>query len=63
VVYLPMLNGPSRYRVEMRGRLRQKLGRNFTFDLNPYYSFDSRPPQPALASEDWGLVSSIGWNF
>ena len=63
VAYLPMLNGPSRYRVEMRARLRQSIGRDFTFDVSPYYSYDSRPPLETLAQEDWGLVSSIGWNF
>ena len=63
VVYLPMFTGPNRYRVEVRGRLRQKITSNFTFDLSPYYSFDSRPPRATLAHEDWGLVSSIGWNF
>jgi uncharacterized protein DUF481 len=63
VVYLPMLNGPNRYRVEVRGHLRQKITSNFTFDLSPYYTYDSRPPRATLANEDWGLVSSIGWTF
>jgi len=63
VVYLPMFTGPSRYRVEVRGQVRQKITSNFTFDLSPYYSYDSKPPRAALANEDWGLVSSIGWTF
>jgi hypothetical protein len=63
VHYLPMLSGPARHRIEMRANLRQKVTTNFTFNLTPYYSYDSRPPEGSFAKEDWGLVSSIGWIY
>jgi hypothetical protein len=62
-LYLPMLSGPERRRVEVRGYLRQKVTVSFTFTLSPFYSYDSRPPQGGLKSQDWGVVSAIGWNF
>lgn len=60
---LPAVSGPERYRVEVRASLKQKITRDFTFNLSPYYSYDSAPPNSSLPHEDWGLISSIGWLF
>lgn len=62
-LWFPVLSGPSRHRVEVRAGLRQKLGSDFTFSVTPYYSYDSRPPAASAATEDWGWVTSIGWQF
>jgi hypothetical protein len=62
-LYLPILTGPPRHRVELRASLRQKITHDFTFAVSPYYSYDSNPPNGALRHQDWGLTSSIGWTF
>lgn len=63
LVYLPAMHADGRYRIDAEARLRQKIARNFTLTLSPYYTFDSHPPREALLSEDWGVTSSIGWLF
>lgn len=62
-LWFPVLSGPSRHRIEVRAGLRQKMGSDFTFSVTPYYSYDSRPPAASAATEDWGWVTSIGWQF
>jgi hypothetical protein len=63
IVWLRSFDGSGRHRTEFRGSVRQKIYSDFTFTVSPYYSFDSKPPRSDLESEDWGWVSSIGWNF
>ena len=58
-----MLTGPSRHRIEFRSTFTQKLTNRFNFTISPYYSYDSRPPQLLAESEDWGWISSVGWNI
>jgi hypothetical protein len=63
VAYLPTIDADGRYRLEAQAKLRQKVARNFTISLSPYYSYDSAPPRPEILEEDWGITSSIGWLF
>ncbi len=63
LLVLPMLTGPSRHRIELRSSMTQKFTSHFNFTISPYYSFDSRPPQESAEPEDWGWISSVGWNF
>lgn len=63
VVYLPAIHAGGRYRIDAQAKLRQKIARDFTVSLSPYYTFDSHPPRANLLEEDWGLTSSIGWLF
>lgn len=62
-LYLPILTGPPRHRVELRSTFRQKITHDFTFAVSPYYSYDSNPPNGTLRHQDWGMSSSIGWTF
>jgi len=62
LVYLPTFS-ENRYRVEMRASLSQKIAGDLNIAFSPYYSSDSHPPSPAVADEDWGWISSIGWRF
>jgi len=61
--YLPAIDSDGRYRIEAQAQLRQKIARDFSISLSPYYSYDSQPPRENLLHEDWGLTSSIGWVF
>jgi hypothetical protein len=62
IVYLPTFS-ENRYRIEMRASLSQKIAGDLNIAISPYYSSDSHPPSPAVADEDWGWISSIGWRF
>jgi hypothetical protein len=63
LAWLPVLDGSGRYRLELRGSVRQKIFSDFSISLSPYLSYDSRPPQSEAKQQDWGWVSSVGWNF
>lgn len=63
VLWFPALSGPERERLEVNASFRQKLGSDFTFSISPYYSYDSHPPRVGAEQEDWGWVTSVGWQF
>ncbi len=63
LTYLPVLSGGSRYRIEFRASVSQKIASDFNIAISPYYSLDSEPPNPGVNDEDWGWISSIGWRF
>jgi hypothetical protein len=63
LLWLPVVSGPDRNRVEARAALRQKMGNQFTLALSPYYSYDSQPPVASAPTEDWGWQTTIGWTF
>jgi hypothetical protein len=63
IFWFPVLSGPARNRLEVDAAFRQKLGSDFTLSISPYYSYDSLPPSPGAEQEDWGWVTSVGWQF
>lgn len=63
LAYLPALQGRNRHRIEARASLRQKIRSDFSINLSPFFSLDSSPPRSSLEQRDWGLVTSIGWNY
>lgn len=63
VFWFPSLSGPQRGRIEIDASFRQKLGSDFTLSISPYYSYDSDPPRLGAEQEDWGWVTSVGWQF
>ena len=63
VYWFSALSGSERTRLEVDASFRQKLGSDFTFSISPYYSYDSHPPRVGAEQEDWGWVTSVGWQF
>jgi hypothetical protein len=43
--------------------LRQEFVTDLFWDLSFYYDYDSKPLQGALAKEDFGIVTSLGYEF
>ncbi|MFI5155783.1 MAG: DUF481 domain-containing protein, partial [Chitinophagales bacterium] len=37
--------------------------KDFTIGLNFYYTYDSKPPQGALSTNDYGVNFTIGYTF
>ena len=55
----PGITDSSRMRVNTNVSLRNEFVRSLFWDLPLYHTFDNRPLQGA-ASEDYGIVTSIG---
>jgi len=58
----PSLTDPGRFRLSSQSRLRIELIRNFTWNLQLYENYDTRPPINA-PKNDLGVTTSVGWTF
>ena len=56
------LNDPGRFRFSSQSNLRIELVRNFTWNLQVYENYDTRPPVIA-PQNDLGVTTSVGWTF
>lgn len=63
LVIYPGLSQWGRVRAEWTLRLQQTLVGNFGWSLNGYASFDSDPLDSTAATDDWGVVTALGWTF
>ena len=58
---------PALHRLERQKQLnsfwRQEIVVDFFFELSVYGTYDSQPPEGALQTSDYGLVTSIGYSF
>jgi hypothetical protein len=59
----PSLTTSGRYRLEFNSSLRRELVKDFFWDLSLLDSFDSDPPTGSEASNDWTVVTSLGYSW
>lgn len=59
----PSLTESGRYRAELNSTLSRELIEDLTLDLTFYGSYDSEPPDPTSAQDDYGVVTSLGYKF
>jgi len=59
----PSLTDWGRVRAELNARLSYEFISNFFFSLSGFYSLDSRPPTEGTRKHDYGLNSSLRWEF
>jgi hypothetical protein len=60
---LPSFTEAHRYRAGFNLSLRRELIEDFFIDLSTYYDYDSEPPDPGAAKDDYGVVTSLGYSF
>jgi hypothetical protein len=63
LVGYPSLTESDRYRAELNSTLSRELIKDLTLDLTFYGSYDSEPPDPTSAQDDYGVVTSLGYKF
>ena len=51
------------YRVDFETKLRWELVKDFFWDLTYYDNYDSKPPSGQGATNDYGIVTSLGWKY
>ena len=62
----PSLTESGRVRAEFRFRYKQEIVTDFIIALSGWYSYDSRAPVGSagtVSQDDYGLVTSLGWEF
>ena len=50
-------------RLEQILSFRREFIKDLFWELGTYVSYDSRPPESANSSVDYGIVSSLGYSF
>jgi hypothetical protein len=63
VQYYPSLNNPGRQRLQLDAAAKREVFKDFFLALNVFDSYDSRPPNSAIDTNDVGIVLSIGWSY
>ena len=61
--YYPSLSDTGRHRVQLDASVKRELFKDLFVSLNGFNTYDSRPPNPAAATNDIGIVWSIGWSY
>lgn len=59
----PSLTESGRFRCQLKSHWRQEIVTDFFLELSVFASYDSQPPEGALLSTDYGLVTSVGYTF
>ncbi len=63
LVVIPSLTDAGRVRVDLDGRVRREILKDFYFSVSFFDNFDSAPPVAGLERNDYGFISSFGWAF
>jgi hypothetical protein len=61
--YYPSLSNAGRHRLQLDTGFKRELWKDFFVALNVFDTYDSRPPNPAAQTNDFGTVLSIGWSY
>ena len=59
----PYLSDFGRVRARMDVSLKRKFTRSFTLNLSLYDDYDSGPPGMRVVTNDYGIVTGLGYTF
>ena len=62
IVY-PSLTESPRYRIQANVSLSAKISSRFAIKLSGYATYDSRPPETVATGTDYGVVTSLAYQF
>jgi len=62
VVY-PNISESGRVRTELDLSLRWEIVSDLFWDITLYHDYDSEPPSLEADKEDYGIITSVGWEF
>ena len=66
ITLYPSLTESGRYRLKSDFKYRQELVTDIFVSLSGWYSFDNKAPigiDATVRQDDYGLVTSLGWDF
>ena len=61
--YYPSLSDWGRQRLQLDASVKRELLKDLFVAVDLFDTYDSRPPDPRFASNDVGLVLSLGWSY
>jgi len=61
--YYPSLSDWGRQRLQLDGSAKQELLKDLFVAVDAFDTYDSRPPNASYATNDVGVVFSIGWSY
>ena len=61
--YYPSVSNWGRQRIQLDASVKRELLKDFFLSVNIFDSFDSKPPNTAFDTNDFGIVLSIGWSY
>jgi hypothetical protein len=61
--YYQGISDSDRFRGTANLTLRQEVISDLFWDMSFFYDYDSKPLQGAVAREDWGVITSLGYEF
>ncbi len=61
--YYPSLSDFGRQRMQLDASVKREVWKDLFLSVNLFDSFDSKPPNTAFDTNDFGIVLSIGWTF
>ena len=59
----PGITESDRLRGNLRLRFRHELVKKLFWNINYFYNFDTDPPSGATSDEDYGIVTSLEYDF
>ena len=63
LVLYPSITESPRYRMSANVDLTAKITTRFAIKLSGYLNYDSKPPDPTATSTDYGIVTSLAYQF
>ena len=61
--YYPSLSDFGRQRIQLDASVKREVWKDFFLSVNLFDTFDSKPPNTAFDTNDFGIVLSIGWTY
>lgn len=59
----PSITDAGRLRAQFDVSLKWEIIKDLYWDLSYYNTYDSDPPSGSLSTNDYGIVTSVGWSF
>jgi len=61
--FYPSFSVKDRYRTELDVKIKIEVFNDFYVGVSLYHNLDTKPPESATSSSDWGVVTSLGYSF
>jgi len=61
--FYPSFTVADRYRTDLDIKFKFEVLNDFYIGFTFYHNLDTKPPESAVSSSDWGVTSSIGYTF
>jgi hypothetical protein len=61
--FYPSFTVKDRYRTELDMKVKVEVFNDFYIGFSLYYNMDTKPPEGAVSTSDWGINTTVGYSF